>query len=346
MSVLWRYTLFSYAKVFGLSVATFIAVLILAKFKEIARFTALSGSFSQTLFFVSYLIPTILPIALPLSALIASLLLFQTLSKSYELTALRASGLSLSKILAPLLFFSWLLSLVNFSISSELAPYCQRQGKALVFNKTSENPLLLLQRQNLMRLKHAFLDMKVKDDEMLKDFTLITYHGNADRLTLLSARKLWVDKEVLCGEDVAILSPLPCIIENQSSMSTSAPILSKVLKVHRPHINIQTLSTKMLRLHDKQRAAQMEICRRISLSLAVFTLTFLGCAFGIEEGRIPKRRNIAFAILLTLLILMSYLMGGEMKRSPFIASLALFLPHPFAWGCCVIHLYRIAKGRL
>src|SRR4051812_38356814 len=103
MPILWRYALQSYLRVFFLSVCTFITVLIVARFKEIARFTALTGDWSKTGLFIVYQIPSILPIAIPISALIASLLLFQRLSRTYELTALRASGLSLSTILTPLL---------------------------------------------------------------------------------------------------------------------------------------------------------------------------------------------------------------------------------------------------
>ena len=62
------------------------------RFKDIARFAALSADGVKTGLFVLYQFPHILPIAIPISALIASFLLFQRLSKTYELTALRASG--------------------------------------------------------------------------------------------------------------------------------------------------------------------------------------------------------------------------------------------------------------
>src|SRR5579872_4338640 len=114
MPILWRYALQSYLRVFSLSISTFIAVLIVARFKEIARFTALSGDWLKTGLYIVYQIPAILPIAIPISALIASLLLFQRLSRTFELTALRASGLSFRSILSPILFCSLLLTFFNF----------------------------------------------------------------------------------------------------------------------------------------------------------------------------------------------------------------------------------------
>lgn len=352
MPILWRYALQSFLRVFSLSVCTFIAVLIVSRFREIARFTALSGDFAKTGLFILYHIPTILPIAIPISALIASLLLFQNLSRSFELTALRSSGLSLPKIIAPLLTLSLFLAIINFSICAEIAPYCRREGKTLIYHETSQNPLLLLQRQKLVKIKHAFLDMDVKNDESTKDLTLIVHNESTKRLSLLSARNLWMEKDELIGKDLAIVSYIDVasgfdtlIIENQSTMSTAAPLLSTALKKNRPRLDINTLNLKMLALSKKVKPARIEILRRISLSLAAFSFTFLGCAFGIEQGRNPSKKNLLFALLLTLSVLMSYLLGKELKNSPLFALLAFILPHPFIWFCSGLHLFRISKGR-
>lgn len=353
MAILWRYALQSYLRVFSLSICTFIAVLIVSRFKDIARFTALSGDFGKTGLFILYHIPTILPIAIPISALIASLLLFQSLSRSFELTALRACGLSLRKIVSPLLAISLLLSLFNFSICAEIAPYCRREGKTMIYHETTQNPLLLLQRQKLVKIKHAFLDMEVKDDETIKDLILIVPNESTKRLSLLSARKLWIEQEELIGKDLSVVSYIDSangfdtlIIENQSTMSTAAPLLSTALKKNRPRLDINALNLKMLSLSHKAKPAQIEMLRRLSLSLAVFSFTLLGCAFGVEQGRNPSKKNLFFALLLTLSVLMSYLLGKELKNFPLFAILAFLLPHPFIWGCSCLHLIRISKGRV
>ncbi len=328
-------------------------MLIVARFKEIARFTALSNDFLKTALFIVYNIPTILPIAIPISALIASLIFFQSQSRSFELIAFRASGLSLPRILAPPLTFSLIFSIANFFISAEIAPYCRREGKALIYQETSSNPLLLLQRQKLVKIKDAYLDMEIKDDNTTKNLTLIVPNIGRERLSLLSARKLWIEKEKLFGSDLAIVSYLDVgkradslIIENQSSMSTAAPLLSRALKKNRPRLDINALSFKMLKSHDKSRSALVEALKRISLCLAVFSFTFLGCAFGIEEGRSPSKKNLILALLLTLSVLISYLLGKDLKNFPPLAYVAFLTPHPFIWFCSTLHLYRISKGKI
>ena len=289
------------------------------------------------------------------------MLLFQKLSRNHELMALRACGLSLHSILTPLLFASALFAVGNFSICSEIAPFCRRESKAMLFRETSANPLLLLQRQQLIKIKHAYLNMKVEKEGLrAHDVILIAHNESNKRLTLLEARELYVHGDKLLGRDVAILSHLewmndgfdPFIIENQASMSTAAPILSEFLKKNKPRIEANALSLRMLILRTDTEnkkiasSALIEILRRVSLSLAVFSFTYLGAAFGIENGRNPTKRSLLFALALTLTVLISYLVGKELKSFPLLATIVFLAPHPFIWAMSYLRLKSIHQGKL
>jgi lipopolysaccharide export system permease protein len=357
--ILWRYTVLSYLRVFTLSVCTFMAVLIVSRFKDIAQFTALSSGLGETALFIVYQFPLILPMAIPISALIASLLLFQSLSRTQELTALRASGLSLPAILAPLLALSLLLSALNFFIAAEVSPFYFRESKTLLHKETSENPLLLVQRQRFVKIKNTYLNMKVKNEgKTAKDLILIAYSGSNQRLNLFSARQMNIEKEILRGRDLAIISYLngdeessfdPLIIENQALMSTAAPVLSAALKKHRPRLELNALSLRMLQVRVSQggkqaKIARIEIFRRATLSLAVFSFTLLGCAFGIEEARNPSKKGIFISLFLVLILLLSYLLGKELKTYPFLVPPSLLLPHFLIGSLSFFKLRRLSKG--
>ncbi len=357
--IVWRYAFSSFLRIFFLSVSTFISILLVSRFKEMARFAALSSDWLKTGLFTVYQIPFILPMAIPLSALIASFLLFQRLSRSYELTALRACGFSLKNTIAPLSVLALILSLVNFLICCELAPHCRKESKNLLYRETSSNPLLLLQRQGLVKLKHAYLQLRVAEEGRLaNDFILIAHNETTQRLMLVSADELTVKHDDLFGVNVAIISNMqgdktdlhdPLIIENQAFLATKAPILSSALKRSRPKIEPNTLSLRMLRLRLKEKGrtakiAQAEILRRISLSLAPLSFTLLGCTFGVEHGRNPSRRGPLYAALLTLAVLMSYLLGKELKFELLFATLAFLLPHILIWAAVLHRQIRIEKG--
>lgn len=98
MPIVWRYLLSHYLKVLVLCVTAFIAVLLTTRLDEIAHFASMGPEGFYIILYTLYQIPYILPIAIPISCLISSILLIQRLSRSHELTALRASGMGLKTI--------------------------------------------------------------------------------------------------------------------------------------------------------------------------------------------------------------------------------------------------------
>ena len=358
--IFWRYLLRSYFKVFFLSLATFASILIISRFKEIARFAALCGQGPKICLFILYQLPYILPLAIPISALLSSLLLFQGLSRSHELTAFRTASLSIRTLLFPMLFAATLLSFAHFSICFSVAPYCGREAKAILYRETSANPLVLMQRQNLIKIKDAYLNMSVKKEgKIAEDLLLITHSETNHRLNLFSAKNLQICGQMLHGHGVAFLAHLPSeekemfeplFIENQTAMSTEAPILSTSLKKHRPKVDPNGLSLKMLYLRSLEpgkhgKAAWVEILRKVSLSLAVVTFTLLGAAFGMQEGRTFSKKGSLVVFLFTLIFLMSYLGLKELKNHLFLSYLAALLPHLSILLACCYRLRNLSRGR-
>ncbi|HSX37893.1 MAG TPA: LptF/LptG family permease [Chlamydiales bacterium] len=353
-----RYLLKGYLKIFALSVCTFVSVLIVSRFKEIARFTALSGNWLKTALFIFYQIPFILPLAIPISALVSSFLLFQRLSRNYELVAFRASGFSFQSLVSPLLCAAFFLACFNFSFCADLSPFCWRKSRALLYKETSANPLLLMQRQNLVKIKHAYVKMDVKDDcAQANDFMLIAYNKSNRRLNFFSAKQLKIEGSELLGYGLSILTHLqsedlfdPLLIENQKEMSTKASILSAALKKHRPRAEPNALGLRLLCCQMREEGkkgphACIEIMRRISLTVAVFTFTLLGCAFGIEPARRFSKMKLIWTLLLAATVFMTYLGLKEMKGHPVIAFFCTLIPHLLIGICSIGRIALIARGR-
>lgn len=361
MPILWRYILQGYLRVLFLSILSFILVLLVSRFKEIARFAALSDEPTAALLFILYQIPLILPIAIPISSMIAAFLLFQRLSHSFELTAMRASGISLNSILTPIILCSLGLTLFNFSLCSEIFPACRRASKNLFYEQTSSNPLLLLGRKSLVKVKKSYLHIDENlDEKIAKNVLFISPNRGSHRLMLISASQLEMTGQDLKGENLSIISYLdsdkesefdPLIIENQSSMSTDAFSLSALLKKRRPCFDAGSLNIPMLRLmgqesNKKATRSQIEIIRRCALSLTVFTFTFAGCVFGIENGRNPSKKRLAYMMSILLFVIISYLLGKEFKSHTQIASLILFIPHTIAWAVSYFRVQGIMQGKI
>jgi lipopolysaccharide export system permease protein len=90
--------------------------------------------FSIILELLLYVSAHLLPLALPLAVLLSSIMTMGNLAENNELTALKASGLSLYKIMRPLLLFMTILALITFYFSNFVIPVANLKMRALIYD--------------------------------------------------------------------------------------------------------------------------------------------------------------------------------------------------------------------
>ncbi len=90
------------------------------------------------LFFYAAL--TMVPTALPLAVLLASLMVFGNLGEKFELTAMKASGISLFKIMRPLTIFMVFVAIAAFFFQNDVLPMAQTRMWTLLFSVRQKSP--------------------------------------------------------------------------------------------------------------------------------------------------------------------------------------------------------------
>lgn len=90
------------------------------------------------LFFYAAL--TMVPTALPLAVLLASLMTFGNLGEKFELTALKASGISLFKIMRPLIILMACIAVGAFFFQNNVLPVAQAKMYTLLFSVKQKTP--------------------------------------------------------------------------------------------------------------------------------------------------------------------------------------------------------------
>lgn len=83
---------------------------------------------------MGYSLITLAPAGLPLATLFGAIMTMGNLGENYELLAMKSAGMSLMRILRPLLIVTGVVSVMSFFIANNLVPYAYQQMSALLWD--------------------------------------------------------------------------------------------------------------------------------------------------------------------------------------------------------------------
>ncbi|GHV43930.1 hypothetical protein FACS1894180_4480 [Bacteroidia bacterium] len=92
--------------------------------------------------FFLYSSASLVPMSLPLAILLASLMTFGNMGENFELTAMKSAGISLFRIMLPLIIFLSMLCVGAFFFSNNILPKAQTKLWTLVFSLRQKSPEL------------------------------------------------------------------------------------------------------------------------------------------------------------------------------------------------------------
>ena len=91
-----------------------------------------------------YVSVTLVPLALPLSLLLSSLMTFGNLAEHFEITACKSAGVSLQRIMRPLIITAFLICGSAFYFSNYILPIANLKMNALLYDVRQQKPALLI----------------------------------------------------------------------------------------------------------------------------------------------------------------------------------------------------------
>ena len=96
----------------------------------------------ELMFYASF---SLVPLALPLAGLLASIMAMGKLGETNELFAMKSGGLSLYRIMSPLVVFNILISFAAFFFANNLMPYTNLKMRSLLFGIQQQRPEVIIQ---------------------------------------------------------------------------------------------------------------------------------------------------------------------------------------------------------
>lgn len=138
------------------------------------------GAFVYAKLFFYFTLITV-PLAMPLSILVSSLMTFGRLGENFELTALKSAGISILRVFRPILIFTFLLCGFMFWFSNYALPWSNLKGWSLLYDiKTTKTTLNIKEGIFYTDLPGYAIQVgkKYPDNKSLKDVLIYDHTSN------------------------------------------------------------------------------------------------------------------------------------------------------------------------
>lgn len=140
------------------------------------------------LFFYAAL--TMVPMALPLAILLASLMTFGNLGEKFELTAMKASGVSLLKTMRPLIVLILVIATGAFFFQNDVLPIAQTKMYTLLYSMKQKSPEMEIPEKafyDQIPGINIYVEEKDKDTGTLYELMIYDMSSGADNTRIIVA---------------------------------------------------------------------------------------------------------------------------------------------------------------
>ena len=363
INLLHRHVLKEVLVATGLAMGLFVFVLLLGNaMRDIAELVA-AGKLDAIVFLklMGLLIPYVAAYALPLGVLTGTLMALGRLSSQQEITAMKASGLSLYQIASPVFLISFIGMVAGVVVNLHYAPQSRLAYKQLMATAVSENPIGFIEER---RFIHEFpgyvIYMGGRDGSLMKDFWIWEL-DNAQRVKLFlraeegeisfdkdsSALILTLrngtaeqrdeqDPEALNEDPMRSLffGELPIELpmgeifgeKSQRRVRTKEMVFSQLMAKRDLLLAQEAEATEGM--SAERMKLQVHIQKSFAMAFSVFSLAIFGVPLAIHVGRKESYANLGIALVIAmsyyfLIIAVSWMEGVPSLRP----DLLIWLPN-------------------
>lgn len=384
VKTLYKYVTLQVLASLALTVAVFTVVLLLGNvLKEILNLL-LSGEVRIWIVFeaIGLLIPFVLVFALPIGFITATLLVFGRFSADHELTAARASGVSLLSLAAPVLVLSLLCCGLSAWINMDLGPRSRVAYKNLLNDARGD-----------------FANVRLPEGRLIYDFPGYIFNIGKNRRGNLEDVSIYVLPKTTNGTTEYIRAPrgkleilsasnqllIHLSDANMITLNGQHTILSSAStwesdainlptggnRSAKPRISDMTLPQLRQELHDREQLfnllpatntavewraqtknieklvqqARSQMHQQIAFSFSCFAFALVGIPLGIRVHRRETNIGITMALVLVLVYYSFIILGSSLSGRPeFAPHLIFWLPNFIFQAVGAVLLLRANRG--
>ena len=143
--------------------------------------------------FLLFAMPRLIPLVLPLSVLLASIMTFGSLSENYEFAAMKSSGISFQRSLRSTTGFIILLSIISFFFANNVIPYAEYKFINFRRNIAQVKPAMAIAEGQFSEVGNYTIKVDKKSGDKGNYLTGVTIHKKLDNgegsTTVIKAEK-------------------------------------------------------------------------------------------------------------------------------------------------------------
>ncbi len=177
-----RHFLADFSKSFLLTAGVLTFVMYIGSIVKAIDYLSRGASGALIMKVFSLNIPFTLSFVIPMAVLVTALLQFGRMSADGEITAMKASGVSLLQIAAPFLVAGFALSAFCLFLNAEVSPRSHFARRQMLRELSKENPLTIIEEATFI---DDFPGVRVyvgrKDGQHLEDIILLQFDGDRQR---------------------------------------------------------------------------------------------------------------------------------------------------------------------
>ncbi len=139
-----------------------------------------------------YMSTTLVPLALPLSILLASIMTFGDMGENFELVAIKSSGISLLRFMRPLVIFMIFVAGTAFIFSNNVIPVANLKALSLLYDVRNSKPTLNIRPDQFNNEIHGFsirVGSKDEDGNTIHDVMIYDHNDMAGNTKLILAKE-------------------------------------------------------------------------------------------------------------------------------------------------------------
>lgn len=364
MWTLNRYVTRDFLIVFGMAIGILTFAMLGARLGEVMEMLARGIPVKNFFLFIYYTLPMVLIYTIPWSILVAIMVVFGRLSADSEITAMRACGVSLLQIVAPLLLFVIGMTAICLYLQVYAGPPMYRKARTLLRDTATTQPMAIFEPGQQIEFEGAvvYIDDKVGTDQ-LQGVQIFMFD---DKLHL--TQDIFAESAKLSADETTMMLSIKlfkCVIGSYANDGSKQTIFNdelefsfdygKAVNDNRVRVRSKFLPADQLlartKIMRKRGMPKKDICElevelnsRIALALSPIAFLLLGLPLAIRTSRRETSVGLFLSVILGGVFFLSIVVIESMTIFPAIyPQYLIWLPNLVFQGLGATLLYRVSQ---